>query len=482
MNKIFNQKSKIGLTVIFTAVILLAVLVLTNFIVGLLPKSATLLDTSEAKMYSVSANTKKQIAALNDDITIYLLTAGGEASLDDTGIHLNAFLKRLSSHSKNVTYTVVDLYTADNFLENRGIDSSTVTLNSIVVESKLRNRYIDSSELFYYYIDGIGKVSQSEAQLYQMYYGLTYSYYFGGENLIISSISYVTSTDLPLAIALTGHGETAISATLKNSFTTTGMGYSELASLSMIPGCDMLIINNPTSDITASEASLLSQYLSKGGKIMLITSPGTSSFVNLCSVIAEYGLGYEDGIIIDQTQGCYYQYPYYLVSTLASHEYTSGIDASVMLPFAHGISIDQVQGISTTQLLSSSAASYIIQPTATSTVKPEGQEEKSYAIGVISENEANGSAIIWMASEAFLDESANQVVSGGNFTCASAITARACDASVGGDTYTEPLALVTERLTVSFGSMAIIALLVVGIVPIGTIIFGVVYCQKRKRN
>ena len=57
-------------------------------------------------------------------------------------------------------------YVSDNFLENRGIDSSTVTLNSIVVESALRNRYIDSSDLFYYYVENVGKVSQNEAQLY----------------------------------------------------------------------------------------------------------------------------------------------------------------------------------------------------------------------------------------------------------------------------------------------------------------------------
>ena len=482
MNKILNNKSKIGLSVIFTAVILLAVLVLTNFIVGLLPKSATLLDTTETKMYSVSASSKKQIAALSDDVTIYLLTAGGEASLDDTGIHLNAFLSKLASHSKKIKYSVVDLYTVDNFLENRGIDSSTATLNSIIVESKLRNRYIDSSELFYYYIEGIGKVSQSEAQLYQMYYGLTSSYYFDGENLILSSLSYVTSTDLPIAIALTGHGEAAISATLKNSFTTAGLGFSELASLSMVPGCDMLIINNPTSDITASEASLISQYLSKGGKLMLATAPGTSDFENLCSVLTEYGLGYEDGIIIDQTQGSYYQYPYYLLPALASNEYTSGVSASVMLPFSHGISITQVQGVTVSQILSTSAASYIIEPTATSTLKPDGQEEKSYAVGVIAESSANGSAIIWASSEAFLDESASQMAGGGNFTCAVAITTNACDVSIESESYTAPLAMVTEKLTVSFGSMAIIALLVVGIIPIGTIIFGIAYCQKRKRK
>ena len=162
MKNLFDNKAKIGLSVICATVLLLAVLILANHLTGLLPKSATLLDTSENDMYSISASAKKSIASYSDDIKIYLLSAGGKASLDDTGIHLDTFLNRLASHNAKIKYTLVDLYSSDNFLENRGIDSSKVTLNSVIVESKLRNRYIDSSELFYYYIEGVGKVSKNE--------------------------------------------------------------------------------------------------------------------------------------------------------------------------------------------------------------------------------------------------------------------------------------------------------------------------------
>ena len=481
MKKIFNQKAKIGLSVICTAVLLLAILVLVNFLVGILPQNITLLDTSETKMYSVSQSAKHEIANVKTDIDIYLLTAGGEDSLDDTGIHLNAFLKRATALNKNISYSIVDLYTADKFLENRGIDSSNVTLNSIVVESELRNRYIDSSELFYYYIDGIGKVSQNEAQLYQMYYGMTSTYNFDGEGLLLSSLSYVTSTELPLIINLTGHGETAIPSDLKTQFTTLGIGYSELETLSLVPGCEMLIMNNPTSDISASEASLIAQYLDKGGKLFLVTAPGTSGFSNLCSVLDTFGLGYEDGIIMDQTQGNYYQYPYYLMPASSPHDATSGSTASLMLPFTHGISISTVDGISSSKLLSTSVDSYIISPTATTTVKPEGQEEKSYNVGVISENSNNGAAIVWFSSQLLLDESVNSAIGGGNFEYTAAISKYMC-AVEATSTETAPLPLVTEKLTVSFGSMAIIAILVAMIVPVSTVIIGIAYCYKRKRR
>ena len=98
---------------------------------------------------------------------------------------------------------------------------------------------------------------------------------------------------------------------------------------------------------------------------------------------------------MDQTQGNYYQYPYYLMPASSPHDATSGSTASLMLPFTHGISISTVDGISSSKLLSTSVDSYIISPTATTTVKPEGQEEKSYNVGVISENSNNGAAIVW---------------------------------------------------------------------------------------
>lgn len=482
MKNIFNQKAKIGLSVICTTAILLAILILVNFLAGLLPKSITLLDTTENKMYSVSQNAKREIAKVDDRIEIYLLTAGNEDALGDMGIHLNAFLKRIAALNTNITYTLLDLYSHENFLENRGIDSSIVTLNSIVVESELRHRYIDSSELFYYYIDGVGKVTQNEAQIYQMYYGLVPSYNFDGEGLILRSLSYVTSTELPLATALTGHGETALSGALKTQFTNVGIDVSEVETLSLTPTSNMLIMNNPTNDISASEASVLSQYLDKGGKLLLVTAPGTSEFSNLRSVLEKFGLGYEDGIVMEQTQGKYYQYPYYLTPSPGSHASTSSTTASLMLPFSHGISVLSVDGINSAKILSTSAASYIIPTTATSTAKPAGQEEKSYNVGVISENEKNNSAIIWFSSEMFLDESVSSATGGGNFEYATAISKYMCDAEEVGAEASTPLTLTTERLTFSFGSMAVIALLVVGIVPVSTIIIGIVYCYKRKRK
>ena len=481
MKKIFNPKAKMGLSVICTVAILLAILILINTLASFLPKNVTLLDTSENKMYSLSASAKEEIKKAENNINIYLLTGNDEDSLNDMGAHLNTYLKRLAALNPKISYYIVNLYKNESFLTDRSIDTSTVTLNSIVIESELRYRYIDINDLFYYYIDEVGKVSQQEAQIYQMYYGLTPSYKFGGEGLILRSIDYVSSTELPLAIALTGHGETALSAELKKEFIGIGIDLSELSTLSLVPGCELLIMNTPTSDISSSESSLISKYLNKGGRLLLTTAPGTSDFTNLCSVLNEFGLEYEDGIVIDQTQGSYYQYPYHLIPTANTHDATAGLTASPLLPYSHGIAISDINDIVTTSLLKTGNAAYIIPASSSSIAKPEGQEEKSYTIGAVAENQSNEGTIIWFSSQMMFDENANSVT-GGNFKYVSAICKHFCGAELSSTTDYEPITLASEKLTFSFVSMATVALLAAAIIPITVIIIGIIHVAKRKRK
>ena len=484
MNKIFNTKTaRVGFSVMAITALVLAILVLVNLFAGILPKNVTLLDLSENKMYSVSDAAKRDIAKVKENVNIYLLTAGGESSLTETGVHLNTFLKRLAAQNNKLSYKIINLRTDTAFLTAKGIDVSNVTTLSIVVESDRRHRYIDNSELFYYYIEGIGKATQSEAQMYQYYasmYGSTLNilYQFAGEDMMINALSFVTSTDVPTVIALTGHGETAIPSAMQSEFTSVGVSYSELSSLLIVPGCELLIINAPTSDIIEEEAALLSEYLGKGGKLMVFTTQAVSSFTNLISVLEKYGLNCIDGVIIDPTSGSYYQYPNWLNPTAKAHTATAGVTGSALLPSAHAISISDTAGITTNAIFNTSAASYILPPDATSAEKPEGAESLSYPVGVIAEA-TNGSAITWISSGAFIDDTANQYASGGNYAYALAITSYMCGVETS-NTTTNALTLTTETLSINNATLAIIALLIVAIIPLSVIIIGAVYCYRRK--
>ncbi len=482
MKNLFNSKTvKSGLSAVGITAILIAILLAINFLAALLPKSSSLLDLSNNSMYSIGDTSKRDISKVNESVTVYLLSAGGESTLNDTGVHLDNFLKRACALNKNVKYSVIDLYADSAFLSDRSIDSSTVTINSVVVESSKRHRYIDSGDIFYYHVEGLGKLTQSQAQLAQMYYNLVPTYQFAGESKLIEALTYVTSDSLPMVISLTGHGETAIPESLKTQFIDNGFAYSELATLALVPGCEMLLMNSPTSDISENEAALISEYLNKGGNLMLTTMPETSVFTNLCSVLDKFGLGFNDGIIIEQTQGNYTNYPYYLYPTQNAHTALDRFSGVVFLPFAHGIGVSEKSGITTTEVLTTSERSYIISTSQTTLEKPEGQEEQSHAVGVISENTSNGSAVIWFSCQALLDETANGQVNGGNFNYATAIASALCDSdNASGESSTAPLVLKSEQLTISSTVLAILSIVLVIALPLAILIIGGVYCHKRK--
>ena len=484
MKNIFSTKSeKIGTAVIGITAAVLAILIALNLLVGALPKNISLLDLSANSMYSINDTSKRDVSKVEEKINIYLLVAGDESSLNDSGVHLNTLLKRITALNSKITYTLVDLYTDTSFLTDRGIDSSTVTLNSIVVESQKRLRYIDSSDIFYYYIEGVGKVSQSEAQLYQMYYNLTPVYRFEGESLIVNSLKYVTSDSIPKIIALTGHGETALADSFKKNLTAIGIEISELAELTLVPSCDMIVINAPTTDLTSAEASLITKYLSGGGKLWVITGPGTSGFVNLMTVISDYGLAIDDNIVIEQSTDKYLQYPFFVIPTVSrDNEAFEGLTSSALMAYSHGIDIISGSGANATPIFVTGESAYAIPADSTSIDKPDGAEEKAFNIAAISEK-SNDSAVIWFGSHLFLDESANNQIGGGNFEYATALIKHVCsaDESIAANS-AEPMVLATEFLTPSASALSVIAILLIIVIPISTVVLGGIYCHKRKRR
>lgn len=487
MKNLFSQKNvRLGLTSVAISALLLAVLVAVTSLVGLLPKSKTILDASENGMYSVSDAAKRDIAKVKSNVSVYLLTAGGEKSLSETGTHLYTFLKRASAQNKKISYKIIDLYTDTDFISQKGIDTSNVTVPSFLVESELRSRYVDSSDIFYYYIEGVGKTTQSEAQMYQYYaamYGsvIEVSYRFEGEGLLVSALSYVTSPTVPTICALTSHGETSLPTAVKNQISALGASYNEISSLTSVPLCDVLLINAPTSDLTYGEFSIIKQYLQKGGKLFLTTAPGVSALTNISALAEIYGLSPIDDVIIDPTEGYFYNYPNWLTPMITAHTATAGLSYKPLIPTAHAIATFDTAGVTSMPILSTSASSYVIPTTSSSAEKPEGTEQKSYAAGIVAEA-TNGSTVLWLASSAVFDETANQYSGGGNFEFAASVVSYLCGIERTANSEFKALTLVSEQLTFSGASRLIVSAILVAVIPLSVMIAGIVYCYKRKRR
>ena len=468
------------------ALLLAAVLLLANFLAAKLPTEVKTIDLTSNKMYSVTDSTKREVAKSTMPIRIYLVSVNGEKALSEEGIHLHTFLGNLASVNGKISYSVVDPLKETDFLAAYSFSSEIGNL-SVVVESALRSYHIPYSEFFGYYIDQVGKISETDAIYYYYYYGVTPSYCFDGESMLLTAIRYVSSTDLPTVYTLSGHTEDDVltnAATMFKSLNISPVALSLASGASVPTDCDLLIINAPQTDISSAEAILLCDYLARGGAILLSTTPEISAMPNLGVVTAYMSLMGEDGIVTDSDAQYYYSssYPYYLLPSVNSHPATAGV-TSVLLPVAHSITTtgSTSSSVTVTPLLTTSKNAYILPLDAASLDKPADAEVTSFCVGVVSENTATGAKLVWIPSFNFFSDSVNELSSGGNSALLDATVTWICGETEKASS-ASPLPLVTEMLNVSTGKAGFLSFFITLLLPGAIVGFGLFRIFKRKRR
>lgn len=480
-----NRTAKMGLISLATALLLAAVLLLTNVLAAKLPADVKTLDLTADKKFSVTDSTAREIAKNITPIQIYLVSTGGEKALSDEGVHLNVFLQNLAVINGKISYSVVDPLKQTEFLSAYTFGSEIGNL-SVVVESDLRAHHIPYSDFFGYYIDQVGKVSETDAMYYYYYYGVTPNYCFDGESLLLSAINYVSSTDIPTVYALSGHTESDVltnAAAMLKALNVSPVALSLSSGTAVPADCDLLIINAPQTDISAAEATLLCDYLARGGAILLTTTPEITSMPNLTTVTSYMAMYGVDGIVTEDDGTHYYNnnYPYYLIPFIGSHAVTTSV-SSVLLPFAHGIEFAEAlpTGAIFTPILTTSEVAYVIPLDASTPEKPDDAETKSFCVGAVSEI-SGGGRLIWIPCTNFFSDTANDMSSGGNGALLDATVTWIC--GEGEKAATAPvLPLVTETLTVGTGTAGLLSFFITLVIPGAIVGFGLFRIIKRKRR
>lgn len=233
-----------GYSLAVTAIVL-AILVAVNVLAGALPAGVTKLDISQAKLYSITSNTKVVVNALEQDVTIYWIV---QADQEDSVLeNLLAKYESLSDHisvvkrNPDVYPTFAKQYTDD-----------TVQNNSLVVVSGEKSRYIAYGDIYLTDVD---------------YTTYSYVYSFDGEGAITSAIAYVVSDELPKVYTLSGHGEEALPEYVQAQLEKENMEWAEFSILnenSIPEDAACLMIYAPATDISEEEAQLLTEYADNG--------------------------------------------------------------------------------------------------------------------------------------------------------------------------------------------------------------------------
>ncbi len=450
------------------SVVVLAILVVVNILASALPASLTKYDISSSKLYSITSNTKVVVNGLDQDVTIYWIVQSGK---EDTVIE--NLLAKYDSLSDHVTVVKKNPDVFPTFAEQYTED--TVKNNSLVVECGDRSRYISYDDIYL-----------QEADMYSY----TQNTSFDGEGAITSAIDYVVSEELPQVYVLEGHGESELPSAFKDQIEKENM---ELNSFSLLNEDEIpeeaaaIIIYAPASDISPEEKDLLAEYVSGGGKLLVMAGPTKdASLDNLYGLLSDYGVETVDGIVVEGDRTHFaFQAPYVLLPDMASDPITDSLIEEKyipILPLSQGLTVSGTSGNGTvTPLLTTSedAFSKLAGFDISTYEKEEGDIDGTFAVAVSVESNGGGK-MVWFASSHFLDDMYNAYSSGANGD----LSMNALSSLVG---ETEAMAIRSKSLnynylTISSSVSSLLKVLMIGVFPLAYLGIGICVILRRRRK
>ena len=467
-----TRTAKVGGYSFVLSLVVLAILIAVNVLASKLPTSWTQFDISAAQLYSLTSDTKVVVTNLQQDVTIYWISQAGK---EDTVIQ--KLLDSYAELSDHITVVKKDPDVYPTFAQQ--YTEETVTNNSLVVESGDKSRYIGYDNIYQvdtgsYYTTG--SVSQS----------------FDGEGQITSAIDYVVSTDLPQVYLLSGHGEAEPSQTLSDELQRSNyetVSDFSLLNVDAIPeDCDVLLINAPTSDISDEELTMLQDYITNGGKVVVLSGPQEeANLPNLQTLLTNYGVTFTDGVVVDTNRDYYaFTAPYVLMPEIQSSDITDPLkdgDYHVIVPIAQGLTVGETtNGATVTSLLQTSTDSFSKAAGYAMTTydKEEGDVDGPFTLAVSVEDSAAGGRLLWVASDYLLDDMYNSYSSGANL-----------DFLMNGLTWmigdTDAVSIRSKSLnynylTISSSSAAWLKICMIGIIPVGFLLLGVDEVLRRRKK
>lgn len=452
----------------FAAAVVIAIAVLVNMVVGALPADKTQIDVTSQALYTLSDQSRQIVRALDRDVTLSLLAYTGQEDESVTKL-----LDRYAALSDHVKVEYVDPAVNPTVLEK--YKDEALYANSVIVTCGEKYRFVSYQDIY-----------QTDYSNY--YYNGSVETSFNGEGALTSAIHYVASDDLPKVYSLTGHGEKTLSASLEDLVEEDNLELTELSLLSLerVPeDADCVLIYAPSSDLSADEAQLLTDYLDAGGDVMLITDYIVGGDMpNLMQLTKRMGMQPREGIVVEGDGSRSLRgYAYYLLPYLGTHEITTPISEAgyyLLMPMAQGISETGEGSATVTSLMNTSGKAYAKAEgyDMTTTEQEDGDATGPFDVAMASEDgEAH---MVWATSASMLEDGIDQVVSGANGDFFLNALNWMCEQEESISIRAKSLS--SETLTLSSRDASLWSAVVVGVVPVALVAVGMVIWFRRKRR
>ncbi len=483
-----SRAFRAGTVSLLSATVILAIAVALNVLVSLLPAAYTRLDTSTNQLYALTDEAADLIASYDKEVEILYLVESGQEN-----VYIEETLRRAVEINPNITLTKIDPVTHPEAVA----DYSGYSQNSFIVRGPSRERGVDYSEIFRtrYYYEG-NEIDASAYQSYLAYYqyGMidqppTTEDSYDGQTMLVSALDYVTSDILPVVYTLTGHGETDLDSTLSGYLTDDNVEVRSLglATEDAVPeDASALLILAPRYDLSENECSRLSEYIGRGGHVIVYTYYQVGVLDHLEALLGQYGMRSVPGIIVETDSTKYDQYPYYLYPNIESSEYTESISGrNVFAPFSHGIltTDEQPENVVVSPLLTTSDGAFAREVTDGDTrplEKTDGDVDGPFMVGaeaVCTEGDISG-RLTWYSSP-------HLALTGADYNGAVADLFLSCvesGFSEGGSVALATKPITASYLTLTSAERGMWGVLLVALIPLGVLLLGLFIWNKRRKQ
>lgn len=450
--------------------IVLAVAIIGNLAISALPSKYTEFDVTAQRLFTLTDETKKVVAQVNEPLKIYVYVS--ESEKDDT---IDRILNKYCELNKNITVEYKDPEKAPKLYLDY-TDENPI-LNSLFMSYGDKKKYINSNNMYvtdYAY--------NEETQSYDTIEG------YDIEGQITSGIYSLLNGASITVYNITGHEEAAIETSCLDALKKANCEVKDLTLFgNEIPDdCKLIMINAPIYDYSPDDVKKITEFLDRGG-IAIITIEAVDTFMtdmpNFSDLLGYFGVGIADGLVVDTVY--FAQSPFFVIPDVVETSVTDGLyGKQVWMPFCKVIlARDDLEGVFTSPLFVSTGSSYNehnLTDAETFNEDPD-DEHGPFNVALEATKTDKGKAYIIGSPNFFTDVVANATANA-NVTVLMNMVNSAISADSAMTAVVPVRSMGPDPFIINSLTGVIIFLVVMVVVPVAMIIAGLIIWLKRRKK
>ncbi|CDB24440.1 uncharacterized protein BN706_00611 [Clostridium sp. CAG:557] len=322
LSQLKTRKFKVGSLATALTVVVTAIIIVINLIVGQLTDKFSLsLDLTQNKIFSLTEQSINFIKNLDKDVEIILLS--DENTFTQTNSYFaqaNSVLRKYDLNSNKIKLTYVDTVKNPTYLNEYQDENLTET--SIIVKSGDKHKIITVQDIF---------------DIQRSYYGSTITG-SKAEQELTSAILYVTSENQTKIAILKGYGEQD-SAAFQELLKKNNFNIVEVSLLTQdIPeDVKLAMIYGPERDFDIQSVEKLEKFMAIGGKnLVYALNPNQAEAPNLNAFLEKHGIKVNPGLVYETNMQNVVSNAFEAVNDYVDEEYKSDLknaDIPVLMPY-----------------------------------------------------------------------------------------------------------------------------------------------------